>query len=81
MNSSQSGSTAQSQKQLPHGSWPSPINTKLIVKDAIGIDEIQLYHDDVYWIEKRPTESGRCVIVQHKSDITVDVLPTGFSTR
>ena len=67
--------------QLPYGSWSSPIDTDLIVKDAIGIDEIQLYQNICYWIEKRPSDNGRCVIVQYKNGNKTDYLPDGFSAR
>ena len=71
----------QTTTQIPFGSWSSPINTGLIVKDAIGIDEIQLYQNICYWIEKRPSDNGRCVIVQYKDGNKTDYLPDGFSAR
>ena len=68
-------------KQLPYGSWPSPISASLIVEDTIGIDEIQLHQDSAYWIEKRPSDKGRCVIVHYNSNTITDCLEKEFSTR
>lgn len=70
-----------SAKQLAYGCWLSPISTSLITKDSVSIDEIQLCNNTTYWIEKRPLEQGRCVIVQYDSGAVTDCLPDGFSSR
>lgn len=72
-------------KTAPYGSWSSPITSDLIVASAIGLGEIQLDGTDIYWLESRPQEGGRSVIVRRGADGTVgDVTPpvtTGFSVR
>jgi dipeptidyl aminopeptidase/acylaminoacyl peptidase len=66
----------------PFGSWKSPITSDLIVKDAIGLGQVKMNGDDIYWIEMRPSEGGRQVIVRRTSDgRTVDVNPAGFNAR
>ncbi len=66
----------------PYGSWKSPITTALIVSGAVGLGQIALDGDDVYWVEMRPSEGGRMVIVRRGSDgETVDVTPAPFSVR
>ena len=65
----------------PYGSWSSPINTDLIVRDTFGLDEIQTFQQHTYWIEKRPSENGRCVIVHYSEGAISDHLPTGYSAR
>jgi len=67
--------------QKAYGSWISPVSSSLIVEDSIQIDEIRLYEETAYWIEKRPQEKGRCVIVQHSSGTTSDLLPETYSAR
>ncbi|MEE8320720.1 MAG: S9 family peptidase, partial [Gammaproteobacteria bacterium] len=52
--------------QSPYGSWKSPITTDLIVANTIGLGEIMLSGQDVYWLEMRPGESGRYVIVRKR---------------
>jgi dipeptidyl aminopeptidase/acylaminoacyl peptidase len=72
-------------KTGPYGSWKSPITSALIVADAINIEwpaQVALDGKDVYWVETRPTENGRTVIVRWSPDGTVmDVTPPMFSAR
>jgi dipeptidyl aminopeptidase/acylaminoacyl peptidase len=69
-------------KLAPHGSWKSPITSDLIVKESIGLSQVKLDGNDIYWIEMRPSEGGRQVIVRHTSDgHSVDVTPREFNAR
>ncbi len=69
-------------QSAPYGSWKSPITSDLIVKESIGLGQVKMDGDDVYWIEGRPSEGGRQVIVRRTSDgRTVDVNPPGFNAR
>ena len=66
----------------PYGSWKSPITTGLIVSGAVGLGQIAVDGDDVYWVEMRPSEGGRMVIVRRTADgQTVDVTPEPYSVR
>jgi dienelactone hydrolase len=73
----------------PYGSWSSPITSDLIVASTIGLGEILLDGTDVYWLEARPQEGGRSVLVRRTADGNpVDVTPpvpiggeTPFSVR
>ena len=66
----------------PYGSWKSPITTALIVSGAVGLGQIALDGDDVYWVEMRPSEGGRMVIVRRSADgATDDVAPPPYSVR
>lgn len=65
-----------------YGSWKSPITSDLIVAGTIGLGEITLDGEDVYWIESRPSEGGRSVIVRRTPDGNIaDVTPQGFNAR
>ncbi|TET54849.1 MAG: S9 family peptidase [Anaerolineales bacterium] len=69
-------------KQAPFGTWHSPITSDLIVAQTIGLGRVALHGDDVYWIETRPQEGGRYVIVRRSPDGQIsDVLPPPFSAR
>src|ERR1700693_2128049 len=69
-------------KTAPYGSWKSPITSDLIVKESIGLGQVKMDGNDTYWIEMRPSEGGRQVIVRHKRDGTnVDVNPPEFNAR
>ena len=66
----------------PYGSWKSPITAELLASTYVGLDELRLDGDDVYWNELRPTEKGRNVIVQRKPDGRLtDITPPDFSAR
>ena len=69
-------------KVASYGSWKSPITSDLIVAGTIGLGEVALDGSDVYWIESRPSEKGRSVIVRRTPDgQTTDVTPPEFSAR
>src|SRR5271165_411009 len=59
-----------------YGSWSSPITSDMIVASSIGLGEIMLDGTDVYWLESRPQEGGRSVLVRRAADGgTADVTP------
>jgi len=69
-------------KTASYGSWKSPITSDLIVKESIGLGQVKMDGDEVYWIEMRPSEGGRQVIVRQAADgNTVDVIPREFNAR
>jgi dipeptidyl aminopeptidase/acylaminoacyl peptidase len=55
-----------------YGEWKSPITSDLIVAQAIGLSEIRLDGDKVYWLESRPSEGGRSVLVDGNGRDLVD---------
>ena len=66
----------------PYGSWKSPITSDLIVGGSIGLSQPLMDGADLYWIEMRPTEGGRSVIVKRDALGTVtDVNPQPFNAR
>jgi dipeptidyl aminopeptidase/acylaminoacyl peptidase len=65
-----------------YGSWKSPITSALIVKGSIGVGQVGLDGEDIYWMEMRPSEAGRSVIVRRTPDgKTTDVTPMPFNAR
>ena len=69
-------------KSAPYGSWKSPITSDLIVAGTISLGEITIDGSDTYWIEGRPSEGGRSVIVRQDTDGNIaDVTPAGFNAR
>jgi dipeptidyl aminopeptidase/acylaminoacyl peptidase len=66
----------------PFGSWKSPITSDLIVSDMIGLGQIVLDGEDIYWYEVRPSEGGRYVIVRRTPDGEIsDVNPAPYNAR
>jgi dipeptidyl aminopeptidase/acylaminoacyl peptidase len=52
----------------PYGAWKSPITSSLIVAQSIALMEVRLDGDEIYWLEGRPQERGRYVVVHASSD-------------
>jgi dipeptidyl aminopeptidase/acylaminoacyl peptidase len=66
----------------PYGTWRSPISATLVATAGIALGWVQARGDDLYWVEMRPTEGGRYVIVRRTPDgQTTDVTPAGFNAR
>lgn len=66
----------------PFGAWKSPITSELIVSESIGLGQIVLDGEDVYWQEMRPSEGGRYVVVRLRPDGSAsDVNPAPFNAR
>jgi dienelactone hydrolase len=69
-------------KTAPYGSWKSPITSDLIVAQTTMLSEVRLAGGDIYWLEGRPQEQGRYVIVRAGSDgAATDITPAGFNAR
>jgi len=70
------------QQTAPYGSWKSPVTSEAIASAAIRLQEIAFDGSDIYWVEGRPTEGGRNVIVRRRADgRSEDVTPAPFNAR
>ncbi len=66
----------------PYGTWASPITAALLVERTRGVSELQLDGEDVYWLEARPSEGGRMVVVQRdRAGVLHDRTPEGMNAR
>jgi len=66
----------------PYGSWKSPITSELIVAGSVRLGDIVLDGEDIFWVESRPSEGGRYVVVRRTPDGTIaDVNPAPFNAR
>ena len=64
------------------GSWPSPISAGMVAAQGVRLAQPSIDGDDVYWLEGRPAEAGRTVLVRRTPDgRTRDVIPAGFNVR
>jgi dipeptidyl aminopeptidase/acylaminoacyl peptidase len=68
---------------VPYGSWPSPISAEQVTRSGLRFgDAIRVDGDDVYWVESRPHEGGRSVIVRRAATGAIDdVGPDDFDAR
>ena len=66
----------------PYGFWLSPITSELVVAGSIGLSAVQLDGADIYWLEGRPQEQGRMVLVRHRAgEAPAEVSPPECNVR
>jgi dipeptidyl aminopeptidase/acylaminoacyl peptidase len=69
-------------RTAPYGSWRSPITARLIAESGIGLGLVRSATDSLFWVEMRPLEDGRYVVVRRGPDGAVaDVTPQGWNSR
>ncbi len=65
-----------------YGSWKSPIASDLIVSESIGLGGVVYDRQDIYWLEARPSEGGRSVLVRRTPQGTLEeVTPQPYNVR
>jgi dipeptidyl aminopeptidase/acylaminoacyl peptidase len=66
----------------PYGTWSSPVSAQLLVTDAVSLSAPSADGDAIYWVEGRPSEGGRNVLVRRSAaGVVEDVVPEGFAVR
>jgi dipeptidyl aminopeptidase/acylaminoacyl peptidase len=67
----------------PYGAWSSPITADLIAGTAIGLAQPVVDGESVYWLELRPTEKGRSVVLQQNLRLGTirEITPASISVR
>ncbi len=66
----------------PYGSWKSPITSDLIVSETIYPGLTAVEGQTTYWIERRPSEGGRNVIVRRTPGGQISAMtPAPFNAR
>ena len=66
----------------PYGTWRSPISADLLATAGISLSYVQVAGESIYWVEGRPMEQGRYVIVKRTRDGQItDVTPAGYNAR
>ena len=64
----------------PFGTWPSDISAEMITRAAPGLNHLHSSADTLFWVESRPWEAGRNVIMCKTPDGAIkDLLPAQFS--
>ena len=73
---------ATERRNAPYGAWASSIRIDEAVGGAIGLAEPWLDGDDTYWLERRPSQGGRRVLVRAAPDgTTTELTPQPFNVR
>jgi dipeptidyl aminopeptidase/acylaminoacyl peptidase len=69
-------------QKAPFGSWESTITTDLMLNSSVGLGEISIFNDDIYWIEMRANDGGRYVVVKRTLDgKESDAIPAEYNAR
>ena len=64
----------------PCGTWPAEISAELITRGAPGLNFLHSDGHYLYWVESRPWDGGRNMIMRRHPDGSIeDLLPSGFS--
>jgi dipeptidyl aminopeptidase/acylaminoacyl peptidase len=72
----------QSPTVTPYGSWRSPITPATLTAETVRLGDPAIDGENVYWLEGRPSEGGRMVLVRLTPDGTRhDVTPPPFNVR
>ncbi|MBV9356097.1 MAG: S9 family peptidase [Chloroflexi bacterium] len=65
-----------------YGSWRSPISAALVAGGDVPLGGVSLFEGGACWLEGRPLEGGRYVVVRRQLDGTTrDLTPPGFNVR
>ena len=66
----------------PYGAWESPIVASMLAGDSVRLGGLALDSGDALWVEGRPTESGRSVLVRCAANgARSDVTPPPWNVR
>jgi dipeptidyl aminopeptidase/acylaminoacyl peptidase len=69
-------------KTAPYGTWSSPITMDVLLTRSVGVGQPAFDGDHIYFVESRPQDQGRNVVVQRKPDgQEQDVTPPALNVR
>lgn len=67
---------------LPYGAWPSPIEAAMLASQSVRLGGVVLDGADTMWVEGRPTQAGRSVLVRmSEGAAAVDLTPAPWNIR
>lgn len=68
--------------QSPYGTWPSPLSAADLARSTVSVSSVQVAGGQVHWLESRPAEGGRYVVVTAAAGAGVqELMPAGFNVR
>jgi len=69
-------------KIAPYGTWRSWIRETMACRQGAVYQDLVVDQQDIYWVEMRPWQQGRCVLVKKSfNGAPLEVLPPHFSVR
>lgn len=74
--------TTTERRVRPYGSWPSPFPPSLLTSGVVFLSEPHAADGIRWWLEGRPDEAGRQVLVRRERDgAIIRLTPEGFNVR
>jgi dipeptidyl aminopeptidase/acylaminoacyl peptidase len=68
-------------KIAPYGSWASSITAASLAQGAIGVADLNTSGGRLYWLENRPSEGGRQVLMTFDGAESRQITPPGYNVR
>lgn len=68
-------------KTAPYGTWTSPITAEATAQGQVGISSLTVEDGKAYWLETRPSEGGRLVVMTGDASGARMLTPEGFNVR
>ena len=65
----------------PYGSWVSPLSAQRIAEAGVALSFVRADGDRLYWLEGRPRERGRSVLMRYRKGKTREALAAQFDVR
>jgi len=64
-----------------YGAWTSPITAASLAEGMIGLVDLRVAEGRLYWLENRPAEGGRLVLMTLDAGQARQLTPEGFNLR
>lgn len=65
----------------PYGAWESPISAHDVAAGGVRIGQVVMDGHDVYWVEGRPSDGGRNVVVRWNGADRQDITGESYNVR
>jgi dipeptidyl aminopeptidase/acylaminoacyl peptidase len=67
-------------EERPYGGWSSPVTAASLAQGAIALSDLRVFAGQPYWLESRPDEGGRLVVMTLAGEVR-QLSPEGFNAR
>jgi dipeptidyl aminopeptidase/acylaminoacyl peptidase len=67
-------------EQRPYGAWTSSVTASSLAQGAVGLSDVRVADGQIYWLESRPAEGGRMVVMTLAGEVR-QLTPEGFNVR
>jgi len=69
-------------EKAPYSNWNPALSAEDVFSDIVGLQELRIAGEKTYWLEMRPAEKGRYVIVQRDATGKMrDITPADINVR